>query len=207
MSKLNQIASLQKNFDEVQTLIMSRKVVAFDLDNTLIDSNHRVRIDENGVFDLDYWRKHSTWEYISKDTLLPCYFEYLTYKQLGCRIIAVTARQLNEYDFKYFKKYNLIFDEIIQRGNSLELDEELKNRKLNDFFDEMNGKYFPYIAFDDKEENLKVFEKHGFKAFNANVVNLYNSLESFEAIRDHVNEGNITHYSPKQEHLLPFFRK
>ena len=41
------------------------------------------------------------------------------------------------------------------------MDEILKDKKLNEFFEE--SELIPYIAFDDKDENLDVFDKYGFR--------------------------------------------
>ena len=49
------------------------------------------------------------------------------------------------------------------------MDEEyirlLNSNKLQELFD--SGKYLPFLAFDDKDDNLTVFKKFGFKCFNA----------------------------------------
>lgn len=49
------------------------------------------------------------------------------------------------------------------------MDEILKDKKLNEFFEESG--LIPYIAFDDKDENLDVFDKYGFRTFNAKYMN------------------------------------
>lgn len=45
------------------------------------------------------------------------------------------------------------------------MDHVLKEKKLQELFD--RGNYVPFLAFDDKEENLAIFEKFGFKCFNS----------------------------------------
>lgn len=149
--------------------LMKKLVVAFDLDGTIINAKHRARRFENGEFDIDYWKRNSTVENILKNELLPLASLFYEFKKTGHTIICVTARVLSEGDYAYFKKHNLDFDLIIHRENSLELDCELKNNKLKDFFEKNN--YIPYIAFDDKLDNLKVFSDFGFRVFNANYMN------------------------------------
>lgn len=146
---------------------MKQLINIFDLDHTLIDSSHRSN--ETGKYsdglDFDYWVKHSTAEFIMQDSLLPLIELFREFNKTDFTNIAVTAREMYDEDYAYLKKHGLEFHMILHRGDSKELDHVLKERKLKELFDD--GSYIPFLAFDDKEQNLKVFEKFGFKCFNA----------------------------------------
>ena len=158
---------------------ISKLVIAWDLDGTLIDSSHRQRV-KNGKFDLNYWLEHCTEEFISKDSLLPLSQIFYEFQKTGFSQICVTARNLCEADYKYLENKNLNFDMILHRENSLELDEVLKNKKLQEFFKQEG--LIPFQAYDDKEENLKIFDKYGFKTFQAQYLNQILKKDSYQEI-------------------------
>lgn len=145
---------------------MRQAVIAFDLDMTLIDSSHRLNKDGDPSYvDLEYWRMNSYYEKIMDDKLLPLSEMYFEFKKTNYTLIAVTARTMRLADFQFLEKFGLDFKFIFHREDSDELDHVLKDKKLKEFF--ASGHYVPFLAFDDKEDNLKIFEEHGFKAINA----------------------------------------
>lgn len=149
--------------------IIKKLVVAFDLDGTIIDATHRGRKKENGEWDIEYWLEQATYENIMNDRLMPLFEVYREFQKTGHTLICVTARNLRKNDLLYFEKHNITFDKIIHRDGSEELDHQLKDSGLQKYFKESG--LIPYIAFDDKEDNLKVFDKYGFRTFNANYMN------------------------------------
>jgi len=163
-----------------QISTINKMVVAWDLDGTLIDSSHRISFKEDGSFDLDYWIENCTHEQIMKDKLLPLADIYFEYKNTGFTQICVTARNMSDADFEFLKKHGLEFDIILHRNNSNELDEVLKTKKVKDFF-EKNRK-IPFQAYDDKQENLEIFDKFGFRTFQAAYLNKVLDCNSIEEI-------------------------
>jgi len=145
-------------------------VIAWDLDETLVDSSHRIRFKSNGEFDLDYWRETSKdWDIISKDKLLPLSELYYEFKKTGFSQICVTARKMEDLDYRFLEEYGFEFDMILHRENSLELDEILKSKRLKEYFDESDK--IPFMAYDDKQENLEIFDRFGFRTFHAKYMN------------------------------------
>jgi len=160
--------------------MLRKMVIAWDLDGTLVDSSHRTRY-VNGEFDLTYWQENAKKEEVlMKDKLLPLYEVFLSFQNAGYTQICVTARAMNENDFKYLEKHNMNFDMILHRGDSVELDHILKSKKLKTFFNE--GDRIPFMAFDDKEDNLKIFDKFGFRTFQALYMNEKLRKKSFKDI-------------------------
>ena len=179
-----------------------RQVIVFDLDNTLIDSSHRARNKPDGSYDLEYWRKHSTWEYISKDTLLPAYFDYLNFRDQGYTIVAVTAREMDENDHRYLEEHGLEVAAILSRGDSKELDHVLKHRLLDKFFYvDSETPRLPFLFYDDKPENLEVAKKYNFIPVNAVFRNLASIAKDFYSVRN-PDLSNITQLKPKTEDII-----
>ena len=148
-----------------------RFVNVFDLDCTLIDSSHRINSTGNpdDGLDLDYWVDNSTLENIMKDKILPLVDVFHEFSKTNFTNIAVTARNMTEGDYEYLKHHDLHFDMILHRGDSQELDHILKERKLDKLFAESDLK--PFLAFDDKEDNLDIFKQFGFTCINALDIN------------------------------------
>lgn len=148
---------------------MSKLLVAWDLDGTLVDSSHRVKIDENGKFDLPYWIERCIPEYINKDKLLPLAELFHSYKEAGFTQICVTARIMSDADREFLKNHGLDFYMILHRADSMELDCVLKNTLTEEFLAKTD--LIPFQAYDDKQENLEIFDKFGFRTFHAAYMN------------------------------------
>lgn len=146
---------------------MKQLVNIFDLDCTLIDSSHRINEfgDPSKGIDIDYWIENSTYETVMKDKLLPLSNLFYEFNKTEFTNIAVTAREMFAADYEYLEKHGLHFHMILHREDSKELDHVLKKKKLQELFD--SGNYIPFLAFDDKKSNLDIFEKFGFKCFDA----------------------------------------
>ena len=50
---------------------LSPKICIYDLDGTIIDSSHRIKLQENGSLDLEHWKQNSTKEMIFQDNFIP----------------------------------------------------------------------------------------------------------------------------------------
>lgn len=146
---------------------MKKLVNVFDLDCTLIDSSHRFNRfgDISKGLDLEYWFENSTYEKIMQDKLLPLCELFFEFNKTNFTNIAVTAREMVAADFEFLENHGLHFHMVLHREDSKELDHVLKEKKLTELFS--SGEYMPFLAFDDKNENLEIFEKFGFKCFNA----------------------------------------
>ena len=148
---------------------MSRLVIAVDLDGTIIDSSHRTRFLPNGNFDLSYWVENSTAEMIDKDKLLPIASVVKEFMKTGFTVIGVTARIMSDADFQFLKKHGLNFELVLHREDSLELDSLLKSKRLQEYFRKSNK--LPFLAIDDSQSNLEVFDRFGFRTFHAKYLN------------------------------------
>lgn len=198
MMNLNEAIKMRRAFKEEHVNVIKRQVIAFDLDHTLIDSSHRNVTNPDGSFNLTGWIEKSTWEYIQQDKLLPLCHHFWAFKEAGFTLIAVTAREMREDDYRFLKENDLDFDLVLERGNSKELDEQLKDGKLHEFLSE-EGR-IPYLFFDDKDENLEVAAKHGFQPMKAQLFNLRTVVKDYHSIKN-VTATNIKDFNPKPEDL------
>lgn len=84
-----------------------RKLLIYDLDGTVINSDHRYSTLENGDIDLPFWRENSTPENIANDTILPLSSLMAYHYSIKGNMVAVcTARVLSPYDWKYLKDHS-----------------------------------------------------------------------------------------------------
>ena len=87
----------------------------------------------------------------------------------GFTVIGVTARIMSDADFQFLKKHDLNFELVLHREDSLELDSLLKSKRLQEYFKKSNK--LPFIAIDDSQANLEVFDRFGFRTFHAKYLN------------------------------------
>lgn len=79
-----------------------RALRIYDLDGTLLSSEHRYKLKANGKIDLQHWRQNSTKSQIRKDSLLPLASQYRAHIKsrndfvaLGtARIVCSTTKQM-----------------------------------------------------------------------------------------------------------------
>lgn len=156
----------------------------FDLDDTIINSKHRSKFEENGSLNIPHWNKNSTLCNILKDHLIFNMTNILQYFSTRDDFwnVAITSRELSDSDFIFFYEHGIKFNDTLHRGSS-HLGADYCNRyKLADFelkdilLTNYDPGYKKGFAFDDKQCNLDVFAKHGFCTYNANHIN-YNEIK------------------------------
>lgn len=114
--------------------------VIFDLDGTVIDSEHRKAALPDGSLDLAHWLENNTPEKIALDGLLPLADQMRRIYAAGHTVIICTARSAETPEIeaahdKFFTVNNLPFHVFLSRepGN-MESDASLKVRLLNNYF-------------------------------------------------------------------------
>jgi len=152
---------------------MNQEVYIYDLDGTIIDSSHRVGINEDGSINLDLWRANATAENVAKDKLIMHTYQHLvdTYKA-GHYVILCTARELNQPDLEYIANNNIYYDRIISRPHGNEMkDFALKKMQLSYLFQMPSIRKMRKWFFDDNKKNLLAIRELG-RAFNSQVVTI-----------------------------------
>ena len=163
---------LKTNFCE-RFYNLSPTVVIYDLDGTIIDSTHRIRLHENGSLDLEHWKNNCTKEQIFQDTLLPLYRTLQWDYKNGNYVVICTARELGKWDMEFIHSMGIYYDKIISRpkGNTT-IDHVLKARQLKYFWQLKPFQKLHKIFYDDNENNLNAINKLGTgTVVNANILN------------------------------------
>jgi phosphoglycolate phosphatase-like HAD superfamily hydrolase len=158
-----------------EDLLMIKRVVVFDLDETLVNSKHRTPNRPDGTLDLDRYFALKTRENIMRDTLLPL---AETFKQLDRSenyVVICTARAMNEDDFDFLKMHNLRFHAIMRRplnGSENHIpDGALKLRKIKRLLNLRQFHNLPVIMFDDAKPVIAAIRRAGMVCLNAISVN------------------------------------
>lgn len=159
-----------------------KKVFVFDLDQTVICSDHRVLplLDENRNLDLKRYRNEACkHELIQQDSLLPLAHYMQQLLQDGALVAICTARHMSKSDYVYLRKNGLRAPIIFSR-DQLAKHFNAKDAKriynLSDsqykaaYFDLMLSKFgrnAEYTVFDDHQGVLSVAKERGFAAIDA----------------------------------------
>lgn len=153
-----------------------KTVFIFDLDGTLINSEHRTPRDENGRLILSEWLRLATWNNIEKDTLLPLVQIFRRLKREGVPVMFCTARTLTSDDRRFFAKHALGCAHILSRPEGdTRPDGQMKREMLQDFF-LTRWKHHKKIMWDDNPEVRQEVSKIGIIACDAVTSN--NHLEA-----------------------------
>lgn len=152
-----------------------KRVLIFDLDETLIDSAHRTPNRPDGTLDLERYLAIKSRETVFRDTLLPL---ASSYKQL-CRsdnyIVICTARVMNRDDFDSLDYLGIDAHRVLCRpldGSENHIpDPILKAEKLIRMRRDSRFQEKPFIMFDDSSPVISRIRQAGIVCLNANKIN------------------------------------
>ena len=85
------------------------KICIYDLDGTIINSSHRAKYDENGILDLEHWKRNSTKENIFRDELLPLYWQLRADYENGNIVVICTSRELGKHDLEFIHSMGIYY--------------------------------------------------------------------------------------------------
>ena len=148
----------------------------WDLDNTVINSNHRYATLENGDIDLPRWIQNNTRANVEKDTLLPLARLMRSNYRMGDCVIICTARVLSTWDHVYLAKHQLKANYILSRAiGDNRGDAELKRQKLFALFADLKVPFARWSKaatfYDDNLGVLKMAKALGIRTRNATTLN------------------------------------
>lgn len=167
-------------------MIQKKKLYLFDLDRTVIDSDHRTPYTKGGDLDLNLYRTLQTHENIMKDTLLPLAATMQTLISQGEEVGIVTARRMMKSDYIMLRK-NKIKPSLICSRDLLHRVEHLsecahKHFKMSDheykriWFKFIKESYplneYDIFMYDDHKGVLEVAKEEGFVAIDAIALNI-----------------------------------
>ena len=95
---------------------MIERIEIYDMDGTIVSSEHRYRLGKDGKIDLQHWIENCTPEMIEKDTLLPLAEKYKRdIADPTVYVVIATARYMQEADFNYVRDMLGMPNKIIYR--------------------------------------------------------------------------------------------
>ena len=152
-----------------------KRVVIFDLDETIINSKHRTPNRADGTLDLDKYFALKNRDSIMRDSLLPLAAFFKALDRSENYVVICTARAMNQDDYDYLTVNGLHAHKILCRpldGSENHIrDGDLKRRKIQRLRNlrQFHGK--PFTMFDDATPVIREMRKAGIVCMNAVKVN------------------------------------
>lgn len=154
---------------------MFKRVVVWDLDETLIDSSHRVPNHPDGTLNLEKYFELKTDENVMRDSLLPLAEVFKAMNREENYIVICTARCMTTVDRQFLKVHNLFAHKILCRpkdGSENRIkDAVLKRRKIQTLRNLRQFREKEWIMFDDAIPVIREMRKIGIVCLNAVKVN------------------------------------
>jgi FMN phosphatase YigB (HAD superfamily) len=156
---------------------VSKKTAVFDLDGTIINSDHRTPNNADGTLDLKRYFENKTRESIFRDTLLPLADKMKQMYDSGqYHIVICTAREMNQDDFDFLDYHGIKYHEIYERNDIRKKyhwalpDAQYKTKQLKKY------KNTSYTFYDDAKPTIDLFNTYP----NVNMVdaNTANGVEN-----------------------------
>jgi hypothetical protein len=146
-------------------------IVIFDLDGTVICSQHRHLSKPDGSLDLAHWIENCTPEKIFADKLLPLARSMRAMHKAGHHVVICTARVMSEHDLAYLANNGLPYHGLLSRvEGDTRPDAEMKVCLLNRYLFNLGYgsiREANCIMFDDNLAVLEAMRKQGVIVINA----------------------------------------
>lgn len=151
-----------------------KRIVIFDLDETVVDSAHRTPNHPDGTLNLPLYLSMKTRESTFKDTLLPLADFWRSLDLSETYVVVCTARSWADFDQEFLDAHGLKAHKIIARFTDAEMkmrDPDLKRRGLSRLFNLKQFKNLPKIMFDDSKPVIAEMRRMGLTCLNAHKIN------------------------------------
>lgn len=152
-----------------------KRVMVFDLDETIINSKHRTPNRPDGTLDLDRYFALKNRESIFRDTLLPLAAFFKSLDRSENYVVICTARAMNQDDRDFLAHHGLDAHLVLCRpedGSENHIkDPVLKARKIQRLRNlrQFHGK--PVYMWDDARPVIRKMREIGVRCLNAVKVN------------------------------------
>jgi FMN phosphatase YigB (HAD superfamily) len=144
----------------------------FDLDGTIINSNHRKATKPDGSLDLAHWFENNKPSKIALDGLYPLIYRMREIHDEGVRIVICTARTLQAADYEFFRRNHIPFHYVISRpAGDMTPDGVMKKERLSRFLKNMNTPPHRVEMWDDNNEVIAAMKEIGVKCHDAGEIN------------------------------------
>lgn len=151
-----------------------KRLVIFDLDETVVDSAHRTPNHPDGTLNLPLYLQLKTRENTLRDGLLPLAEFWRSLDLSETYVIVCTARTWAEFDQEFLDMHGLRAHKIIARFTEAEKqmhDPELKRRGLSRLFNLRQFRHLPKFMFDDAKPVISAMRDMGIVCLNSHKVN------------------------------------
>lgn len=151
-----------------------KRVVIFDLDETVVDSSHRTPNHPDGTLNLPLYLTLKTRENTLRDGLLPLAAFWKSLNLSETYVVVCTARTWADFDQEFLDTHGLRAHKIIARFTPAQCamrDPELKSRGLRKLFALRQFRDLPKYMFDDAKPVISAMREMGIVCLNSHKVN------------------------------------
>lgn len=151
-----------------------KRIVVFDLDETIVDSAHRTPNNADGTLNLERYLQLKTRENTFKDTLLPLADYWKSLDLTENYVVVCTARTWADFDQEFLDFHGLHAHKILARFTPAQCkmrDPDLKRRGLNKLRGLRQFSRLPIVMFDDAKPVISEMRRMGIACLNAIKVN------------------------------------
>jgi hypothetical protein len=151
-----------------------KRLVIFDLDETVVDSAHRTPNNADGTLNLPLYLQLKNRENTMCDGLLPLAQFWKSLDLSETYVVVCTARTWADFDQEFLDTHGLRAHKIIARFTAAHCkmrDAELKRRGLRKLFSLRQFRNIPKIMFDDSAPVISEIRKMGLVCLNSHKVN------------------------------------
>jgi FMN phosphatase YigB (HAD superfamily) len=152
-----------------------KRIVVFDLDETIINSAHRTPNRADGTLDLEQYFQLKNRDSIMKDSLLPLADVFKSLDRKENYVVICTARAMDQNDYDFLEVNGLTAHNIMCRpldGSENKIpDADLKARKISRLRNLRQFRNLPVIMFDDAKPVIAKMRSIGVACMNAITVN------------------------------------
>lgn len=154
---------------------MFKRLLVWDLDETIIDSKHRTPNNPDGTLNLQRYFELKTRENIFRDSLLPLASVFKSLCRVQNYIAICTARVMNQDDYDFLDANGISAHSILCRpenGSENKIpDAELKAIKIQRLWLENDFHKLPTYMWDDSKPVISKMRQIGVRCINAKTVN------------------------------------
>lgn len=151
-----------------------KRIVIFDLDETVVDSAHRTPNHPDGTLNLPLYLTLKTRENTMRDGLLPLAEFWKSLDLSETYVVVCTARTWADFDQEFLDTHGLRAHKIIARFTEAEKqmrDPELKRRGLSRLFNLKQFRNLPKYMFDDAKPVIAEMRRMGITCMNSHKIN------------------------------------
>jgi phosphoglycolate phosphatase-like HAD superfamily hydrolase len=151
-----------------------KRIVIFDLDETVVDSAHRTPNHPDGTLNLPLYLTLKTRENTMRDGLLPLAEFWKSLDLSETYVVVCTARSWADFDQEFLDNHGLKAHKIIARFTDAHMtmrDAELKRKGLSRLFNLKQFRNLPKVMFDDAKPVIAEMRRMGIVCLNSHKIN------------------------------------